>query len=111
MIQDIHYVVDALGHRVAVLLDLATYQRLATVDHDPDLLIGLSHDELTALANSVLSPESQDQLHDLLSRNAEEGLSEKELAILDQLTSQVDHLNNIKAKVRYTLEKLNQVSS
>ncbi len=80
------------------------------VDHDPDLLIGLSHDELSALADSILSPDSQDRLDDLLSRNAEEGLSETERVILDQLISQVNHLNSIKAKARYTLEKLNQVS-
>lgn len=31
MVQDVRYVTDELGERVAVLLDLATYQRLMQI--------------------------------------------------------------------------------
>jgi hypothetical protein len=106
MIQDVRYVTDESGERVAVLLDLATYQQLMATHNDPELLTGLSHEELVALAESALSLEAQSQLHDLLNRNAEGALSGDDLAALDQLLARVDDLNILKARARYTLNHL-----
>jgi hypothetical protein len=104
MAQDVRYVTDELGERVAVLLDLATYQRLMATHNDSDLLVGLSNDELLALAESALSLEAQSQLQDLLSRHADRELLGDDLATLDQLLARVDDLNLLKAKARYTLD-------
>ncbi len=106
MVQDVRYVTDESGKRVSVLLDLETYNRLTTTHNDPELLTGLSNDELVALAESALSLDAQSQLHDLLNRNAEEVLSGDDLAILDQLLARVDDLNVLKARARYTLNHL-----
>lgn len=106
MVQDVRYVTDEAGERVAVLLNLATYQRLTAIRNDSELLTGLSHDELVALAESALSLQAQSQLQDLLSRHAEGGLLDDDLATLDQLLARVDDLNLLKARARYTLDHL-----
>jgi hypothetical protein len=106
MVQDVRYVTDEAGERVAVLLDLATYHKLTAARSDSELLTGLSHDELVALAESALSVDAQNQLNDLLSRNTEGALSGDDLATLDRLLSRVDDLNILKARARYTLDHL-----
>ncbi len=104
MVQDGRYVTDESGNRVVVLLDLATYQRLIATYNDPDLLTGLSDDELVALAESALSLEAQSHLHDLLSRHAEGERLGDDLATLDQLLARVDALILFKTRACHTLE-------
>jgi hypothetical protein len=70
---------------------------------DAELLIGLSEEELEALADGKLAPAAQLHLDELLKRNAESQLSEGEQSELDRLLSQVDHLTILKARARYTL--------
>ncbi len=111
MVQDVRYVTDESGERVAVLLDLATYQQLTASRNDPELITGLSHPELSALAESALSLETQTHLTDLLERNTEGQLSTNELTDLDQLLAQVDYLNILKARACYTLKYSNQIDA
>ena len=70
---------------------------------DPDLLIGLSDDELEALADGVLAPSAQSRLDDLLYRNAEGQLASGEQDELDRLLARIDYLAILKARARYTL--------
>jgi hypothetical protein len=105
MSEALRYVTNEQGERVAVLLDLEIYRKLTSQDiSDPDLLNGLSEAELQALAESDLAPAAQAQLEDLLSRNAEGQLSSEETTELDQLLEQVDQLNILKTRARYTLK-------
>jgi hypothetical protein len=79
-------------------------------DADSDLLVGLSLDELQALAEGMLAPTAQSQLEALLARHTEHQLSAGEEAILDRLLSQIDQLNILKTRARYTLQQLNRAS-
>jgi hypothetical protein len=108
----VQYLTNQEGDRVGVLLDLETYHRLAQSSAaDPEFLTGLSLEELQALANSKLAPAEQTQLNELLTQNAETQLSEEATAQLDQLLSQVDHLNILITRARYTLQQLHGVSA
>jgi uncharacterized membrane-anchored protein len=78
-------------------------------DLSEELLVGLSVEELQALATGMLAPAAQSQLDELLTRNAELQLSPDEEAILDRLLSQVDLLNILKARAMYTLRNLNKL--
>jgi PHD/YefM family antitoxin component YafN of YafNO toxin-antitoxin module len=76
MSEQVHYITNEQGERVGVLLDLDAYNRLANpLALDEECLIGLSRDELQALADSKLAPAAQNQLNDLLVQNAESQLS------------------------------------
>jgi hypothetical protein len=55
------------------------------MSRDLELLVGLSYDELEALADSVLAPSAQHRLDDLLER--------------------VDQLTILKTRARYTLRQ------
>jgi hypothetical protein len=102
----VQYITNQQGERVGVLLDLETYHRLVNLSaSDEELLIGLSLDELQALANSQLAATEQAQLNELLAQNAEGHLSAEATATLDRLLSQVDHLNILKTRARYTLKQ------
>ncbi len=103
MSDSIQYVTNSQGEKVGVVLDLETYQQLANLSIDPELLIGLSVDELQALAESSLFPTTQIQLQELLNKNYENHLSNEESDILDKLLAQVDQLNILKTRARYTL--------
>jgi hypothetical protein len=70
-----------------------------------ELLVGLSDDELEALADSILSPSAQARLDQLLARNAEGQLAASEQAELDRLLAKVDQLTIIKTRARYTLDQ------
>ncbi len=72
-------------------------------DLEDELLIGSSFEKLQALAEGMLAPTAQSQLETLLNRNAEQQLSEDEDVALDRLLSQVDQLNILKTRARYTL--------
>jgi hypothetical protein len=106
MVEKVRYITNEQGERVGVLLDLAEYQRLvAQLAFDPDLLTGLSRTELEALAESILAPATQARLDDLLTRHSEAQLSTEEIAELDRLLEQVDQLNILKTRARYTLNQ------
>lgn len=102
----VQYVTNQQGERIGVLLDLDTYQQLTNSPKDEELLTDLSLDELQVLANSVLALPIQAQLDELLARNAEAQLSADEAATLDRLLNQVDQLNILKTRARYTLHQL-----
>jgi len=71
--------------------------------NDSEMLIGVSQDELEALAEGLLAPASQDRLDELLRQNANSQLSADEQCELDLLLGRVDQLNILKARARYTL--------
>ncbi len=103
MSESVQYITNAQGEKVGVLLNLETYQQLTNLSLDSELLIGLSIDELQALAESSLFPKTQMQLQELLIKNSENQLSKVETETLDKLLAQVDQLNIIKTRARYTL--------
>ncbi|MEH1997606.1 MAG: hypothetical protein V7L00_02300 [Nostoc sp.] len=103
MSDSVQYVTNAQGEKVGVLLDLETYQQLTNLSVDSELLIGLNLDELQALAESSLSPKAQIQLQELLIKNSENHLSNEETETLDRLLAQVDQLNILKTRAKYTL--------
>ena len=73
---------------------------------DQELLKDLSIDELDALTESVLIPKAQSQLQKLLSKNAEATLSTEETSLLDHLLAQIDYLNILKTRAKYTFKHL-----
>jgi hypothetical protein len=75
------------------------------MNSDSELLIGLSHDELEALADSMLAPSAQCRLDELLERNAEHRLGADEHRELDRLLARVDQLTILKTRARYTLRQ------
>ena len=98
------YIIDEQGERIGALLDLEEYQQLTRLSpSDAELLVGLSEDELQALAHSALAPAEQERLDDLLARNADGQLSETEQVALDHLLHYVDQLSILKTRARYTL--------
>lgn len=72
------------------------------MSNDSEILVGLSEDELEALADSVLAPSLQGRLDELLARNGSNQLSADEQAELDGLLAQVDQLTIVKTRARYT---------
>ncbi|WP_392531927.1 hypothetical protein [Nostoc sp. C117] len=106
MSDSVQYVTNAQGEKVGVLLDLETYQQLTNLSVDSELLIALNLDELQALAEISLSTKNQIQLQELLIKNSEHHLSNEETQNLDRLLAQVDQLNIIKTRARYTLNIL-----
>ena len=111
MPESVQYITNTQRDRVSVLLNLETYQQLTNLSADTELLIGLSLDELQALVESVLSPKTQTQLDKLLMKNSENQLSNEEFETLDKLLAQVDQLNIIKTKARYTLNQFPEKSN
>jgi hypothetical protein len=78
---------------------------------DSELLTSLSLEELQALAEGLLAPTLQTQLEGLLGQGAEHPLSAEEEATLDRILSQVDQLNILKTRARYTLNHLSRASA
>ncbi len=74
------------------------------MNREPDLLIGLSVEELQALADGLLAPAAQARLDDLLARHKDKRLSGDEERELDRLIQQVDQLTILKTRARYTLK-------
>jgi hypothetical protein len=107
MSETVQYITNQQGERVGVLLDLETYHRLVNGSaSDEELLTGLSLEELQALINSQLASTEQTQLSELLTQNAEAQLSADATATLDRLLTQIDTLNILKTRARYTLRQL-----
>jgi len=106
MSESVQYITNTQGEKVGVLLNLETYQKLTNLSADTELLIGLSLDELQALVETSLSPKTQTQLDKLLMKNSENQLSNEEFETLDKLLVQVDQLNILKTRARYTLNQI-----
>ena len=75
------------------------------MSRDTELLVGLSEDELEALADGRLAPASQSRIDELRERNAESQLSSDEAVELDRLIRQIDNLTVLKTRARYTLRQ------
>lgn len=104
--ENIQYVTDDQGSQVGVILNLDDYRKLVAKPlSDPELLTDLSHDELEALADSRLTPAEQERLDTLLARNNADENTNDESAELDQLLRQIDQLNLLKTRARYTLHQ------
>ena len=101
---DPRFITNAQGERVGVILDLATYEQMLEGRDDPELLTGMTEVELTALAEGELAPNAQQQLRSLTEESSEQTLSEDEVERLERLLEQVDYLNILKARARYTLQ-------
>ena len=109
MSKPVEYLTNEQGERVGVLLDWNTYSRFAnSLGLDEDCLIGLSVDELKALASCQLSLVEQTRLDDLVTRNAESLLCADEVAGLDELLAKTEQLTILKTRARYTLKCLEQ---
>lgn len=105
----LQYITDEQGERVGVVLDMREYQQLTrrrTVD--TDLITGLSQSELHALAFCALAPQQQARLDELLERNVDNQLSPEESAELNKLLEDIDYLNVLKTRARYTLSQQKQ---
>ena len=86
MSESIQYITNEEGERVGVLLVLNTYSRLANLlKLDEECLVGLSVDELNALASCKLAVADQTRLDDLVAKNAESLLCANETAELNDL--------------------------
>jgi hypothetical protein len=90
------------------ILPLQKQQQVLDGLEDEELLTNISPAELQALANMSLAPDQQTQLSNLLARNTETLISPEEIIILDQLLEQVDQLNILKARAKYTLQHLSR---
>ena len=100
----VRYITNEQGERIGVVLDLDEYHQLTRHSvEDPELLQGLSEEELQALAQSALAPADQSRLDDLLAQKADSQLSAFEQVELDRLVADVDHLTLLKTRARYTL--------
>lgn len=75
------------------------------MSNDSELLVGLSEDELDALADGKLAPSAQARLDELLGLNTEKRLTVDEQAELDSLLNRVDQLTILKTRARYTLRQ------
>ena len=73
------------------------------MNNESELLVGLSDDELEALADSMLAPSAQARLDELLERNIGNQLAPDDQAELDRLLARVDQLTILKTRARYTL--------
>jgi hypothetical protein len=112
MSEPIQYVTDEKGDRVGVLLDLNTYSRLANLlKLDEECLVGLSLDELNALASCKLAVGEQARLDDLVAKNAESLLGANDTAELDDLLAKADQLTLLKTRARYTLKCLEKATT
>ena len=108
----VQYITNENGQRVGVMLDLATYEQLThPLAHDPECLLNISPAELHAFANIELALNSQHTLNTLLSKNNQANLTPTEAQTLDQLLEQLDHLTLLKARAKYTLQRLQELET
>jgi hypothetical protein len=75
------------------------------LNDDPELLVGLSAEELEALADSLLAPTAQARLDELLDLQKQNLLSVAEENDLDGLLRKIDYLTVLKTRARYTLNR------
>jgi hypothetical protein len=79
--------------------------RRQEMSSDSELLVGLSVEELEALADSLLAPAAQARLDNLIARQKGKLLSPGEEHELDGLLQKVDQLTILKTRARYTLNQ------
>ena len=89
---------------VLTLSDYETHR--SSLSPDPNLLAGLTEDELRALADGMLEAGHRERLAELLKRNREGELGKEENAELNRLIAGVDTMNILKARAMYTLRKM-----
>ena len=100
------FITDEQGEQIGVLLSISEYRRLTgAAPHDPELLVGMSVEELNALSEMKLTIPDQVRLDGLLTRNHEGQLPPEEIQELDHLLAQVDLLSLLKARAKYTLQQ------
>ena len=75
------------------------------MNQDTEILIGLSNEELEALAEGMLASPLQKRLDELISRSKEQKLLPEESAELDRLLARADQLTLVKTRARYTLHQ------
>ena len=112
MSEQVQYITDEKGQQIGVVLNLQQYQQLRTqsvASADTELLLGVSDDELRALADSMLAPSAQKRLEQLLESNASSQISEEGSAELDRLLADIDYLTILKTRARYTLNQQDRV--
>jgi hypothetical protein len=103
----VEYLVREDGERTGVVLNWQDFQKLrARLETDPDLLVGLDIETLSAIANGVLSAPHQQQLEALLERNRTDSLAPEEQSELDRLLDDIDRMNLLKARAIYTLQQV-----
>lgn len=104
MSQPVQYITNEQGERVGVLLDLSSYARLTEPQvPDENFLVGLSLEELNALASCKLAVVEQSRLDELITKNTETFLTSEEELELDVLLARADQLTILKSRARYTL--------
>ena len=79
---------------------------MGTDTADGEQLTGLSFAELEALADGLLAPARQVRLNELLALNAAGPLGGADDHELDRLLGLADQLTILKARARYTLDRL-----
>ena len=105
----IQFVTNEKGEQTGVLLDIDHYYQLVSENPiDPKLLIGLSIDELEALAETKLAINQQSRLNELIAKQKVDGLSDEEAQEIDQLLAYIDHLTILKARAMYTLNNMSE---
>ena len=67
-------------------------------------LTQISREELHVLADAVLAPGHQQQLHELLEKSRQGPLTPKEEQMLDTLLAEADRVALLKARALYTLK-------
>ena len=106
---DVQYITRENGQRVGVVLAWEDFRNIqARLLDDPELLPGLSETELRALSEGMLAAEHQERLSTLLEHNREQTLTAREAEELDRYLEQIDSLNILKARARFTLKHLEQ---
>ena len=75
------------------------------MNNETEMLIGLSDEELEALADSILAPSAQSRLDELLAINTEGQLTADQQSELDLLLAKVDQLTILKTRANYTLHQ------
>jgi hypothetical protein len=78
---------------------------MQAMSREAELLVGLSVDELEALADSLLASAAQARLNEFLARQKENFLSPDDEKELDALLQKVDQLTILKTRARYTLNQ------
>jgi hypothetical protein len=73
------------------------------VSSDPELLVGLSADELEALADNLLASTTRARMDEMLARLHDQRLSADEQRQLDRQLQKAEQLTVLKAPARYTL--------
>jgi hypothetical protein len=102
--QEPRFVTNDQGKTVEVVLDVTTYEALRGTD--PLILRDVTLEQLKALANGKLSTDVQGQLSSLIAKEKAGQNSPDDTAVLDQLLSELDQLDMLKARALYTLQKV-----